>query len=67
MSERAKMPKQWVPNICECGGGAYLSHYDLMRCACGKWFWALRPKKNGPLVMFPWPGDYHHQHRDLAA
>jgi hypothetical protein len=45
----------------ECGfcgkkGGAYLRRYELMRCACGKMFWALRPVQSGPLIAFPWPG-----------
>ncbi len=59
MSERAKSPEQYVTNTCEqCGkkGGAYLSHYEIMLCSCGKFHWALRPKRSGPLVAFPWPG-----------
>lgn len=50
--------KQWVPGICDCGPrvGQYLAHYDVMRCSCGKFFWSLQPKRDGPLVMFPWPG-----------
>lgn len=31
-------------------------HYDRIRCACGKTYWALRPIRSGPLVMNPWPG-----------
>jgi hypothetical protein len=51
--------EQWVPVPCECGakGGQYLAHYSLVRCSCGKYFWALQPKRGGPLVAFPWPGD----------
>jgi len=49
----------WVSHTCGyCGskGGAYLVHYDLMRCTCGKMFWALQPHRGGPLVLFEWPG-----------
>ena len=49
---------QWVPIHCPCEskGGQYLKHYDVVRCSCGKFFWALQPKRNGPLKAFPWPG-----------
>jgi hypothetical protein len=52
--------EQWVKNPCDCeaGGGAYLYHYGVMRCACGRRFWALRPKKEGPMVAFPFPGHW---------
>ncbi len=51
--------EQYVSHTCGyCGskGGAYLVHYELMRCGCGKMFWALRPHRDGPLVLFEWPG-----------
>lgn len=58
----APAPDQWVPSICDCHrakgtkGGQYLFHYDRLICSCGKTYWALLPKRGGPLVMFPWPG-----------
>jgi hypothetical protein len=50
---------RWVPNNCQCGskGGQYLVHYGIMRCECGRFHWALQPKRGGPLVMFAYPGD----------
>ena len=58
MSKRAADKEQWLPNNCDCGskGGAYLKHYELMRCSCGRMHWALRPTAGGPLVLYPWPG-----------
>jgi hypothetical protein len=58
--ERAVDEKRWVPNTCECGssGGAYLRHYEIMRCSCGKFLWALQPDRGGPFLMFPHPGFY---------
>jgi hypothetical protein len=40
-----------------CGqrGGQYLRHYDIVRCSCGKVFWVLQPKRNGPLKLFIHP------------
>lgn len=49
----------WVSHECGfCGakGGQYLRHYDVLRCSCGHFFWALRPLRNGPLVLRVWPG-----------
>ncbi len=45
----------------ECGfcgqkGGAYVGHYDIIRCDCGVAFWALRPTREDSLQFFPWPG-----------
>jgi hypothetical protein len=52
MSERTKEEVQWVPVKCDCGfnGGQYLRHYDKVRCACGVYYWALRPRRDGALV-----------------
>jgi len=46
---------------CECGWcgkkhGAHLRHYGILRTNCGHFLWALQPKRNGPLVLVPWPG-----------
>jgi hypothetical protein len=63
MSAEAKPveTRQWVPLKCDCGAktGAYLNHYDICRCVCGRNYWALRPVHKGPLVAFYWPGNYH--------
>jgi len=50
--------KQLVIHACECGRAHHLTvgHYDRMLLKCGRMMWALQPKRNGPLVMFPWPG-----------
>ena len=53
---QAGAPKtQYVRLHCECGAkaGAKLTHYDIVQCVCGRMFWALQPKRNGPLVAFP--------------
>lgn len=61
--QKKLLTEQYVPFACECGhkGGAYMNHYDLVRCSCGKFFWALQPKRGGPLKSFPWPGQYDRQ------
>jgi hypothetical protein len=33
--------------------GCNLTHYQVMRGSCGRYFWALQPKRNGPLQLFP--------------
>lgn len=47
---------RYVRVVCECGfrGGNYLRHYQVCRCVCGRFYWALQPKRNGPLVAFAW-------------
>ena len=54
------MVEEWVKNICDCGAGgrAMVYHYDVVRCDCGHRYQALRPKRNGPLKLFPFPGHY---------
>jgi hypothetical protein len=56
MGERREDKIQWCPNNCACGskGGAYLRHYEIMRCDCGKHHWALQPDADGPFILFPW-------------
>jgi len=48
----------WVSVVCECGKkiGAHLSHYEILVCYCDRKYWAMRPKRFGPLVLFPYPG-----------
>ena len=48
---------QFLRNPCECGAGGgwrMVGHYDVVSCNCGKKFWALQPKRNGPFVAYPW-------------
>jgi hypothetical protein len=48
---------QTVSVECGCGrnGKARLAHYDIASCSCGLRWWALQPKRNGPLVAYPFP------------
>lgn len=65
-------PKQndghWCSILCDCGHqcGQYLQHYGLVKCSCDRVFWALRPKRNGPLILYPWPG-HNLSRNDMAA
>jgi hypothetical protein len=54
-------PRQYVPIPCECSEGKkgqYLEHYEIVRCNCGRVWWALQPDAGGPLVAHVWPGNY---------
>jgi len=58
---KTKAPTQFVRIACDsCGKvtGANLSHYDVVQCFCGNYFWALQPLRDGALVAFPWAGRY---------
>ena len=33
-----------------------LQHYERVKVKCGRIYWALQPKRGGPLELFPWPG-----------
>ena len=57
--ERAPDPEQFFRVHCPCAGGGtvYLRHYERVRCECGRVYWALKPKRNEPMKLFPWPGD----------
>lgn len=46
-------------NVCDCGTGGFfeLRHWEVGRCGCGRFFWALEPKRGGPLVLYAWAGD----------
>ena len=35
---------------------AVLGHYDKTHCVCGKVYWALQPKRGGPLKLAVHPG-----------
>jgi len=62
--KKADAPKavdeeRYLTISCQCGKkcGCYLRHYERVRCACDRVYWALRPKRNGPMQLWPWPGD----------
>ena len=42
--------------VCRRTCAKHMAHYEVTRCVCGKDWWALQPKRNGPLVASPWPG-----------
>lgn len=61
MSEKPTRPipvEETVTVDCACGKTHCfkIRHYDRLLLKCGRMMWALQPKRNGPLVMFPWPG-----------
>ena len=61
MSNRPSNPDpgpQEVSVVCTCGKTHCFNirHYDRVLLSCVRPMWALQPKRNGPLVMFPWPG-----------
>lgn len=63
MPTKLKGPVAVVPQVhlnCDCGnaGMVRILHWQKVRCVCNKVWWALQPKKNGPLKLFPWPGDW---------
>lgn len=44
---------------CPCGKTHQLAdveHYDRLLLKCGNKVWAIRPLRNGPLKLNPWPG-----------
>jgi hypothetical protein len=53
--------EKWCALECECGakGGQYVRHYDLVSCSCGRMYWALQAKRDGPYELVLWPGSYH--------
>jgi hypothetical protein len=67
MSRAAALPEQQIRlhcDECDCTSNGKLAHYDVSRCPkCGKRYWALRPKRNGPLVLCPYPGHWTEQPR----
>ncbi len=51
--------KAHLSTTCECGARIIteVGHYDIARCPkCDCRWWALQPKRNGPLKLFLWPG-----------
>ena len=58
LKSKVEAAKAWFSLKCPCGskGGQYLSHYGIVCCACGKFYWALQPHRGGPLKLFPHPG-----------
>lgn len=52
-------PAEEVTYKCTCGKMHVVSaveHYDRLILSCGARVWALRPLRNGPLILRPWPG-----------
>ncbi len=60
MAAKPHEPPELVRFVCpHCRSkGQLIGHYDVIRCGCGAFSWALRPKRSGPLVIFPHPGFY---------
>ena len=52
------MERQAVSVRCQCGGTHRVSvcHYDRVVLPCGKPYWTLQPRRNGPYELKPWPG-----------
>ena len=50
---------QLVSVACACGVKHLFpcGHYDRVIVSCGRRYWALQPKRNGELKLFPWPGE----------
>lgn len=44
---------------CECGKSKmiFIRHWERIRCVCGRIWFALQPKRNGKLKLFPWAGN----------
>ena len=44
---------------CACGKihNVEAQHYDRIISECGRKWFVLQPKRNGPLVLFPHPGE----------
>ena len=58
-STKATVGTEYVRHVCgfcEAQAGAYVRHYEVLRCVCGRFFWALQPKRSGPLVLVAHPG-----------
>lgn len=55
MNPADKMQLFWD---CACGKThrVTLGHYDRAALSCGRIVWALQPKRNEGLHLFPWPG-----------
>lgn|GEM_PF-4097585 len=59
LQRRPAPAEQFFTLPCDCRGkrGVKLGHYDIVRCPdCRCEFWALQPRRDGPLKLFPWPG-----------
>lgn len=56
--QREPEREQYCSIRCECGKthGNYLAHYEILYAACGRYFWALQPKREGGFILKPWPG-----------
>jgi hypothetical protein len=52
------MVTETVSVKCPCGATHRfaVAHYDRVIVKCRRLYWALQPKRSGPLALFPWPG-----------
>lgn len=53
---RAEMPRERIEHVCQCGNTirVVIEHYQRVQCKrCDATYWALQPRRNGPLVLFP--------------
>lgn len=53
------MSRAVIVKKCACGKVHAVDnvvHYDRVILDCGRPYWVLQPKRNGPLTLFPWPG-----------
>lgn len=51
------MPSEWLTVKCKCGKthSGEFTHYQIVRAKCGRSYWALQPKRNGPMKLFLHP------------
>lgn len=59
-TKRAEDIAQAVAFQCGCGKrwAQTLRHYEIVRCKCGRLWWVLQPRRDGPFESFRWPGNY---------
>lgn len=59
MKATSEIPTQTLTFACKCGRVHVMEnirHYDRIILECGRAVWALQPKRDGDLKLFPWPG-----------
>ena len=52
------MESQNVAVKCQCGTlhRFRAQHYDRVIVECGRKYWTLQPRRDGPYLLKPWPG-----------
>ncbi len=50
---------QAVLFVCLCGKRWHqnMRHYEIVICRCGRYWWVLQPRRDGPFQSFRWPRD----------